>query len=153
MQKKIFHILLALYDSRAGKDGITYYELDDKHLKQAEVLNNRESFLKCLPTNSIAAEIGVNTGKFLDLIKKINKPKRLYLLDLWGSSRYIDNTELIVRKRFKHDISNGSIVINKGLSTNVLNDFDDNYFDWVYLDSDHGYKVTIAELKLIDKKN
>ena len=44
------------------------------------------------------------------------------------------------------------MVINYGLSTDVANDFSDNYFDWIYIDTDHSYTTTKAELEMYASK-
>ncbi len=76
----------------------------------------------------------------------------MHLVDLWGSSRYNSKVESNVREKFSDQISNNIIEINKGFSTEILNNFQDHYFDWVYIDSDHGYKVTMNELEILDYK-
>ena len=36
--------------------------------------------------------------------------------------------------------------IHRKLSTEAVSDFEDNYFDWIYLDTDHSYELTSVEL-------
>ena len=45
-----------------------------------------------------------------------------------------------------------ALKINIGLSTEVVKDFNDNYFDLVYIDTSHSYKTTIEELELYSEK-
>ena len=150
--KYFFQKLLKTYDSRAGNDGISFYNLNNDNVKNSRVLSNRESLIKKMPSSGIVAEIGVNKGKFSETILQLNNPEKLHLIDGWGSSRYNMNVEEHVRKRFAEQIEKNIVEINKGFSTNVLKNFSDCYFDWVYIDSDHGYKVTIEELNLLDEK-
>lgn len=38
------------------------------------------------------------------------------------------------------------VVINRGKSVDVLEGFDDAYFDWVYIDGNHYYDYVLADL-------
>jgi len=128
----------------------------------------RQNILKILPKNSVGAEIGVFRGEFTKYIFQIAKPAKLHLVDVWwkkfgeyypdwGNSTnfgklrtrdaYNDLKEIIN----KYDKNNSSI-IDVGDDLEILNDFDNDYFDWVYLDSSHKYEHTLAELELLDKK-
>ena len=150
--KYLFFRLLSAYDARAGNDGMTLIDLGQINVSNARVLHNRDALVSKMTTNGNVAEIGVNKGKFSKTILKLNKPRRLHLIDCWGSIRYSSSEEKFVRKEFNDEITAGTIIINKGLSTEVLTHFEDAYFDWVYIDSDHGYQVTMAELILLDSK-
>jgi hypothetical protein len=56
--------------------------------------------------------------------------------------------EKIVRDKFAAEIASGQVKIDLGLSTDVLPRYPDGYFDWIYIDTDHGYIVTAAELEV-----
>lgn len=73
------------------------------------------------------------------------------MIDTWGSRAYPISKEQIVRKKLGHYI-NHIVEINKGSSLNILPKFDDNYFDWVYLDSGHGFELTLSELNILKNK-
>ena len=49
-------------------------------------------------------------------------------------------------------MKDGSVEINLGLSTAVVTDFPNGYFDWIYIDTDHGYTVTHEELEAYREK-
>ena len=102
--------------------------------------------------NSIIAEIGVDHGEFSKKILQICKPQKLHLIDLWGSERYHSGLRKLVEGKFRNEINKGIVEINVGLSTVVVNNFKDNYFDWVYIDTAHSYDVTKSELKKYRKK-
>ncbi|MFW5804106.1 MAG: class I SAM-dependent methyltransferase [bacterium] len=131
---------------------IPKYEISDIHIKNARLITTREELLRIFPQNGVAAELGVDEGDFSNLILSINKPKKLHLIDFWGSKRYNQNKRKKVEKRFKKNIENKTVEINLGLSTEVVNDFNDNYFDWMYIDTSHSYKITIKELKYYRNK-
>ncbi len=42
--------------------------------------------------------------------------------------------------------------INLGLSTEVVSQFRDKYFDWIYIDTSHNYIVTKQELEMYQSK-
>ena len=107
------------------------------------MLTTREELLDLLPKGGIVAELGVDEGDFSKTILEINKPKKLHLVDIWGSKRYNQEKRRKVETRFKKNIEANSLEINLGLSTEVGKEFQDNYFDWIYIDTAHSYKTTI----------
>jgi len=127
-------------------------DLEDSHIKNAKLLSNRQELLKLMPKNGIVAELGVNKGDFSQLILDLTKPKKFHLIDFWGSKRYNQNVRKIVEERFSGRLKDKSMVINLGLSTEVVNDFEDDYFDWIYIDTSHSYEVTKAELEMYRTK-
>jgi hypothetical protein len=132
---------------------IPKYELEQKHIDHLQILLNRDELLKRMPRQAICAEIGVNEGEFSEKILKITEPSKLHLIDAWGDpSRYHDGLKLTVKNKFKQNIEHGQVEVNVGFSTTVLKNFHDHYFDWVYLDTDHTYKVTAEELWILKDK-
>ena len=138
---------------------IPKYELEQKHIDHLQVLLNRDELLNRMPKDAVCSEIGVNEGEFSESILEITKPAKLHLIDAWGDpSRYHDGLKLAVKDKFKTEIDKGMVEINVGFSTEVLKGFEDHYFDWVYLDTDHTYKsfhnnqTTIAFLSMIEIK-
>jgi predicted O-methyltransferase YrrM len=55
-------------------------------------------------------------------------------------------------EKFKDSISTGNVEIVIGYSTDVVSSFQDDYFDWIYIDTDHSYSNTISELSLYGPK-
>ena len=131
---------------------IPKFEIQNKHLVNTKMLPNREQLLENLPKNGIVAELGVDNGKFSEKILEINKPKILHLIDSWDSRRYSKNKEKKVFDLFKHLIKKGLVQIHVGLAEKVSNDFKDDYFDWIYIDTSHCYSETINELNHYSKK-
>jgi len=121
---------------------LTYY-----HVRNGKLLANREQLLELLPPNGVAAELGVDHGDFSRKILDINIPDKLHLVDVWQSERYPEKLFHEVNQKFKDEIDKGTVVINRGLSTEVVNQFADEYFDWIYIDTAHSYKVTKDELE------
>jgi hypothetical protein len=131
---------------------IPYCELEARHIRHARLILDRAELLRSLPRGGVVAEIGVDKGDFSEQILAATKPAKLHLVDAWGSDRYHAGKGLAVETRFAPRIAGGTVAIDRGLSTAVLPRFPDAYFDWVYIDSDHGYAVTAEELRLAESK-
>jgi len=131
---------------------------------------SRDFLLQVLPKYSIGAEIGVNEGDFSERILEIVSPKKLHLIDPWKfesdefykttpyGSENISNQKMMeekykkVQNRFKTEIKKNLVVINRGSSENILSLFDDNYFDWMYIDGNHLYEYVKKDLELSHNK-
>lgn len=131
---------------------IPYHDLEHKHVEHAQLLASRSELLARMPQRRIVAEIGVDEGEFSAEILAVARPVALHLIDIWNSARYHEGKHMSVAKRFHEEIAAGHVVIHRGYSTEVLPNFPDSTFDWVYIDRDHGYAVTAAELALARAK-
>lgn len=131
---------------------IPKYDLQEKHISNVKLLPNRSSLLEFLPKNGKVAELGVNKGDFSLEILQINSPKELILIDVWSSKRYHGGLREIVETRLKEFIQNRVVNIHQGYSTALSNKFADGDFDWIYIDTDHSYTVTKAELQAYKSK-
>lgn len=121
--------------------------LREENLAGARLLPNREYMLELLPAGAVAAEVGVAYGDFTREILTRAKPGKLHLVDAWELGRYSPG-KAAVETAFKSEIDAGKVEINQGLSTDSLIKFDDDYFDWIYIDTNHGYETTRDELKI-----
>ena len=101
-----------------------------------------------MPKNAIVAELGIDTGDFSKKIMTITNPKKLYLIDIWKTNRYNRNKMDYVKKRFENDINLKRISVIRGKSEEELEKFDNNFFDWIYIDTTHSYLQTIKELNI-----
>lgn len=134
------------------KKDIPTFEFQSKHIANTKVLSDREELLKLLPKNGVIAEIGVDKGEFSEKIMDITSPTKLHLIDNWNCERYHEGLKKDVEAKFGKEITSDKIEINFGLSTDVANAFSDDYFDWIYIDTDHTYKTTLSELRLYAAK-
>ena len=117
-------------------------------MQNCEIVLDRSALLAKVPKGGAAAEIGVNRGAFSEVILSVAEPEKLHLIDMWGSERYHQGLHAEVRRKFESEIAEGQVEIHNGkLSTEAVDEFADSYFDWVYLDTDHSYKVTKEELE------
>lgn len=129
--------------------------LENKHLVGASLLPNRFELLRRLPSNAIVAEIGVAEGKFSQQIFKLTSPDKLHLIDLWDPNydfpylpdiRDGDHCFEVASSKFKQEITSGNVIFTRNDSLKAVNDFPDNYFDWIYIDTTHSYQRTFNEL-------
>jgi predicted O-methyltransferase YrrM len=127
-------------------------ELRPEHIANLRIVTDRKAFLEQLPKGGVVAEAGVDHGDFSALILAITQPKRLHLIDVWSSKRYHGGLQDVVRKKFQRELASGQVQIDLGLSTDMLSRYPEATFDWVYIDTDHGYTVTAAELELCRTK-
>lgn len=123
-----------------------------RNIENCELLLNRLLMLEKMEKNGVVAEIGVDEGKFSQLIHKKVKPAKFHLIDMWGTDRFHDGKFEAVKTYFSEEIEEGTVQIHKTMSTKAAHDFADEYFDWIYIDTDHSYETTRDELKLYAPK-
>lgn len=136
---------------REAKAGMPKVELDNCHTENCKILPNRLELLKRMPRNGMAAEIGAAFGDFTEQIMKLATPGQLHLIDAWEADRYQSGLDTIMQK-FPEEITAKRIIPTRGYSTDILAKFDDDYFDWVYIDTNHSYETTRQELALSARK-
>ena len=125
----------------------------------------RAFLLDMLPKDSVGAEIGVWNGDFSDKLLEVVRPKQLHLIDPWHhepSAMYkyalygglakngqdeMDRHHAAVCARFDGQIQRGQVKIHRGYSADVLGQFPDNFFDWVYIDGNHLYEYVKKDLE------
>jgi hypothetical protein len=120
--------------------------LTQKHVQNCELLLNRSVMLGKFKNGGVVAEIGVDKGDFSEQILKLTEPSRLHLIDVWDSGRYHTGLFEKVTNQFKELIEEERVQIHRKLSTDAVEDFQDGYFDWIYIDTDHSYELTREEL-------
>ncbi len=129
-----------------------YVLLEEKHIASLRIVTDREALLHLFPKNGVAAEVGVNAGNFSRQILSITQPQQLHLIDLWDSSRYPEALMKKVAGDFAREIDAGIVKIHRGYSVDILKSFPDDFFDWLYIDTDHMYENTAQELLICQKK-
>lgn len=125
--------------------------LRSHHVENCRVLPNRSELLYRIGMNGIAAEVGVASGDFTKEILECNRPRKLHLVDGWEDARY-ENGKTRILERFEVPIEEQRLVLHQGQSIDVLNEFEDNYFDWVYIDTNHSFGTTWGELVVAASK-
>ena len=125
----------------------------------------RLMLLERMPKTSICAEIGVWKGEFSRLILSETNPKLFHLIDPWEfqpefsermyggsvakSQRDMDVIYHSVRQLFDNE---ERVIFNKDKSDKILESFEDNYFDWLYIDGNHYYDYVLQDLEISLRK-
>lgn len=130
----------------------------------------RQFLLDMLPRHSVGAEIGVLSGNFSKQILDSVAPRQLHLIDPWehqtssvyknawyggnakGGQAEMDERLAGVMTRFKRRIRSGRVQIHRGYSSEILEQFPDHFFDWVYIDGNHLYEYVKQDLELSLRK-
>ena len=101
------------------------------------------------------AEIGVLKGDYANLIS-LQSISKLFLIDPWisipdiphrwhaVSQEEMDSYRLEVHDKFSN---NDLVEILEEYSFDAVNNFEDNFFDWIYLDANHSYNHVIQDLQ------
>ena len=129
--------------------------------------DGREWLLKMMPKHSVCAEVGVYWGVFSRVILQTVHPKMLHLIDPWKfesdplftSTLYggvqgqnQQHMDLLYNYAVKKYGRNKKVTIHRSRSLDCVNQFPDNYFDWIYLDGDHRYECVLEELRRFYRK-
>lgn len=121
---------------------------------------DRTKLLKYLPKGT-CAEIGVARAFYTKEIIENNQPQNLFLIDYWKNFDlgYRDSnmvTDEEHEKRYQSIVenftNNQTVSVIRDLSTSAASKFDNNFFDWVYIDADHSYDGCLQDLKAYDNK-
>ena len=121
---------------------------------------SRLCVLDKIPENGVCAEIGVLKGDYANLIS-LQSISKLFLIDPWisipdiphrwhaVSQEEMDSYRLEVHDKFSN---NDLVEILEEYSFDAVNNFEDNFFDWIYLDANHSYNHVIQDLQAWWKK-
>jgi Methyltransferase domain len=138
---------------------------DDLAVKAPKRHKVRLEMLDRMPKGGRCAEIGVWNGKFSAAILEVAKPKELILIDPWDllaaqpkdeMTHHLHQDGGAMGEMFRHVSAmyadRKEVTIHKGFSAEVLATYDDDYFDWVYIDGNHLYDFVAADLRVAAKK-
>lgn len=130
-------------------------------MRDVRALANREDILQYLPKGGICAEVGVMYGDFSKLILQTMRPSVFYAIDafefsdIWGRTDFADSHLSHLEwyeREFSKEIRAGKLKTVKGYSWNALETFDDDYFDFIYLDADHSFDSAMRDVEVIRQK-
>ena len=101
----------------------------------ASVVASRFLLIERMKKGAVAAEVGTFRGDFAKKMLASSDPVELHVIDI-DFSKF--DTDLLDDPRlFKHE----------GLSHEVMATFEDEFFDWVYIDADHSYSGALRDAK------
>jgi len=135
-------------------------------MEKIKDVETREELYLEIPKGGVGAELGTCKGLNAINLFFITKPSTMFLVDLWSEetpdgilwprvedpSLWYDDHTALITNIFEEEINNERVVLIKDFSYKFFNDLPDDSLDWVYLDSDHQYKVISRELSLSIKK-
>ena len=125
---------------------IPKHKLASINCAQGQLLSNRDELIKKMPSMGVVAELGADKGEFSSKILEIVKPRKLHIIDAWHTERYDDHKAKYVAQLFREQVAFGQVDLIRSLSVDAAKQFKDSYFDWIYIDTDHSYDTTLAEL-------
>jgi hypothetical protein len=113
----------------------------------------RDFVLAQMPRGAVAAEIGVDQGRFSERILRISRPSRLYLIDPWlpdptgrrplsPEDRYQNARGLLAEA-----LAGGVAVLLRETSDAAVERFRDNSLDWIYIDGAHRNEFVMRDLE------
>ena len=120
--------------------------LEEQHIANTKYVLNRKALLQRIGKQNAVAELGVDQAEFSREILNITNPTALHLIDTWGCGRYHKGKFNEVTGKFKEELESGKVQIHRKRSTDAAPDFEDGYFDMIYIDTNHSYSTTRAEL-------
>ena len=120
--------------------------------------NNFGILLKSMGLNGNGIEIGVATGKYSKILLDTTELKKIYLLDAWKhfpTEEYNDSSnvkqaaqdalyEMVCKK--VRPYGNRVQVIREDCTV-AVNNFEDDFFDFVYTDANHMYYAIYRDLR------
>lgn len=103
--------------------------------------------------NPIIAEIGVEYGGFTDIYFN-DSIQELNLIDMWvtdGNDYYFSNRNGQVEMgheavKSKYG-SKSNVKLIQMKSADAANLYQNDYFDWIYIDADHSYEAVLHDIK------
>jgi hypothetical protein len=106
--------------------------LEDRHLKNCRIVASRKKIIQNMPQGGTIAEVGVLNGDFSQILIEECCPTRLHLIDL-------DLRTHKIHQRFAEQIKSGKVDLHEGMSWQILENFKNQYFDFIYIDANHSY--------------
>ncbi len=112
------------------------------------------------PKNAIGLELGIFRGDLAGNVVRELNPKMYHMIDPWIYRPGWENKEYkgmpIADQDFVEwmyedickDFDLPNVKIHRGFSHDFINEFEDEYFDFIYVDAGHKYKQVLSDLTL-----
>ena len=124
-------------------DKINNLYLDDEQLKNCKLISSRDKLLDLLPKAGTCVELGCEKGEFSQKILDINRPNKLVLVD--NNHGHITN----IMSKYNDDVR---VEVKEGNSYDVMKGYQDEEFDWSFIDTDHTLETMVMELNVCNLK-
>ncbi|MEM9428854.1 MAG: class I SAM-dependent methyltransferase [Pseudomonadota bacterium] len=134
----------------------------DGPVKGVRKARARQRLLNHFKKGGEGAEIGVHLGEFAVELLSVVGPSRLHLIDPWRrltgpthkralygshtSQQEMDARHQAVADRFAREVAAGGVVIHRAFSVEASTAFAPATLDFVYLDGDHSFEGTSADV-------
>ena len=129
---------------------------------------NRDFYLEyvktLLPDNPKILEIGVEAGHLSKKLMKVFEPSELHLLDPWEwnpsngkiyqqshmngvpTAHSSVHMQIEIERLFAKEIRDRVVFTHRGYSSDLVDNFQDGYFDFIYIDGCHLYESVKEDL-------
>lgn len=117
-----------------------------------------KKLIELLPNDITMIEVGCFSGDSSLIFLKSGKIKKFYAIDAWKNNLDCDDLTTVnydlneVEKLFDERTVEYPVVKIKGISVDVVDQFEDNSLDFIYLDSCHSYDYVKKEISLYYNK-
>ena len=103
-------------------------------------------------SEGVACEVGVCRGEFSKHLLQNWNCKKLYLVDFWDHTESYREGFHKQNENYEKMISNlepfkDRIVVCRGESAKIAKTFEDEMFDFIYIDADHSYEACKLDLE------
>lgn len=119
----------------AATDAPVSQPLPTHLVEHCRMCASRYELLSLMPKDGVVAELGTWRGAFAGDILKRAAPRRLHLVD-------IDFSQVPAAL-----LADSRVTAHQGLTHEVLAEFADATFDWIYVDADHSYDGAMRDAR------
>ena len=144
---------------KSTSNKVDFVYLKPWQLNHCTFVRNRVELIKRFPSHLKVAEVGVMSGEFSEKILKFINPSELHLIDIFKtvdtsnpSNFLAKDHKSFIDNKFRAEIEDAQVFVKKGKSWDRLSEYNDAYFDVIYIDANHSYDAVRQDLEQAHKK-